>query len=216
MPDLCQLADVKAWLSIGSGTTTDDALLTRLITATSADFLSEIDRYDFMAADYTEVRLGKGLRGILQSPEPEPPLRRKTMARHWPLNSIASFTLDGAAITASADGIASGYWFDPNTDPENRSVVMLIGYAFTRWSTLTWQFNAGYTTVPTDVTQAVIEWIAARYRGRQGAGIGSLHITEGRSQAEGVAYTPWDMPQATSRIAQRYKTNALALMFEDD
>jgi hypothetical protein len=53
MPDLCELADVKAWLGITD--TVSDTLLRRLISSTSQDFLNEVRRNDFTPAqDWTE------------------------------------------------------------------------------------------------------------------------------------------------------------------
>lgn len=215
MPDLCQLADVKDWLGIPATVTTDDAKLSRLISATSADFLSEIDRYDFLAADYTEVKRGRAL----VQPPPRPAMSfvagRRLVMRHWPINSVTSLVLDGVTLPKSADGIAGGWYLDRNTDPENINVISLIDYLFTRLSTATIVYNAGYASVPADVTQAIIEWVAARYQLRSAASTSSVRVTEGRSQSEQVNYVPWDMPRSTARIVERYKTNTMALMYSE-
>ncbi len=210
--DLCQLGDVKAWLALGANTV-DDALLTRLISATSADFLAEIDRYDFFSASYTEIMRGAALTA--------PRLRREFSfsegqrfnMRHWPITAVASIVLDGTTLPASTDGLAAGWWVDTNTDPENQYVITLIDYVFTRLSTATVTYTAGYAATPTDVTQAVIEWVSSRYRLRQGIGLSSVHIAEGRSQSEGASFVPFDVPQATQRIIDRYLNSTIKLMF---
>src|SRR5690349_6177940 len=106
MSDLCTLSDVKAWLTIATGTTTDDALLGRLITATSLDFMNEIKRNDFVpAVDYTETREGDG---------------GDTMnLRHWPINSIASVTIAGATLASNQ------YSVDMDLDSERRWEIYL-------------------------------------------------------------------------------------------
>lgn len=211
--DLCALADVKGWLSIAATTTSDDALLGRLITATSTDFLAEIGRYDFFAADYTEARRGVALENVPLRVSSPYLVSHDLILRHWPVNSIASLVLDGATITASPDGIQSGYWLDPNTDPESKNIVKLIDYVFTKLSELTITYNAGYTSAPADVTQAVIEWVAARYRSRQSLGMASQRLVEGRSQSEEAAYVPWDMPKSTQRVVERYRSGTVSTMF---
>jgi len=211
--DLCGLADVKSWLSIGTSATGDDSLLTRLITATSADFLAEIDRYDFFAASFTDVLRGRALAQIpIRMDEPYLGSHRIVL-RHWPVNSITSLVLDGVTVPASTDGVASGYWLDTNTDPENRQTVTLIGYVFTQMSIATVAYDAGYEAVPGDVAQAAIEWVAARYRNRASGGMSSQRLSEGRSQSEDVSFVPWDIPKSTQRVIERYKTGAVALMF---
>jgi gp6-like head-tail connector protein len=58
--DLTTLADVKAWLNTtGTFGTTDDALLTRLITAAS-QFLKNWLSRDIVLTNYTELRDGVG------------------------------------------------------------------------------------------------------------------------------------------------------------
>jgi FAD/FMN-containing dehydrogenase len=133
--------------------------------------------------------------------------------RHWPINSVASLVLDGVTVSQSTDGIMAGWYLDLNTDPENINTLSLVDYLFTRLSTVTIVYNAGYVAVPADLTQAAIEWVAARYQGRTAAGTSSIKVTEGRSQSEQATFVPFDMPRATKRVAERYKTNSLALMF---
>lgn len=113
MADLCQLADVKHWLTVQDSVTTEDSLLSRLISATSLDFLNAIRRvYLTPAASYTDQRFGNDTNEIC--------------VRRFPINSVASLTIGGNAIPAS-DGTTVGYYFFPTLDPEERYKIVLIG-----------------------------------------------------------------------------------------
>lgn len=115
MPDLCRLDEVKAWLNITN--TADDLVLSRLITSTSADFLNEIRRPDiYPAQDWTELRFGNGL--------------SEMYLEHYPLNSVATLTVNGVDYLESIDGIANGFWFNKAEKPENRQKLTLLGAVF--------------------------------------------------------------------------------------
>lgn len=187
MADLTDLAAVKAWLAIA--TSGSDAILTALVTSTSADFLRAIERTDFAAADYTEVREGDG--------------GSRLVMRHWPISSIASITVAGVALQVSPDKVAGGYYFDDGLDPERLNEIYLAGGdTFTDGAAVVVAYNAGYVDTPTDVAQAVVEWVAARYKGRPGAQLtsqreaGGEHVTYDREAP---------MPPTTAAVAERYK-----------
>ena len=192
--DLCQLADVKAWLAMGTNQTTDDNLLSRLITAVSYDFLREIARLDFTPAqDYTEVREGDG--GDLM------------VLRHWPLNSVSSVTITipnaspaTTSIPESTDDLMNGL-IDMDLDPERRWELYLDGYVFMDLAQITITYNAGYATVPQDAQQAAIEWVAYRYKTRQWIGQTSKHMAQG----ETVQTPESEIPPSVKRVIERYR-----------
>ena len=188
MADLCQLSDVKAWLTVSAGITANDALLSRLIIAVSLEFLREIGRTDFYpAADYTETREGDGdVRMVL---------------RHWPVNSIASLTIAGASIAASSDQIAPGYYIDTGLDPERLWELYLAGgLSFTDIAPVVVTYNAGYAAVPADAAQAVIEWVGYRYKSQQWIGTTSAHV-----QGESVQTQIAVMPPTVQAVINRYR-----------
>lgn len=267
MPDLCTLDDVKDWLSIKNSTACD-SILARGISATSADFLRECKRLDLTPArDYTERYVGDGT--------------DRLVLRHWPINDITTLTVDGSAVTESADLIADGYYFDADADPETRSSLILIGSVFTQDRPVIITYNAGYglaavtdelatvpaapgpyafkvadsvnfayTTkvkyhggadlvkvvgapaagqyavatdgtitvhssdaeasldvsyarlgAPADVRQAVIEWVAYKYRGREFIGQTSKNLNQG----ETVSFQQVDAPDSVKAVIERYK-----------
>lgn len=188
MPDLTTLTAVKDWLPIPSGTVTDDTLLSGLITSASDDFLRAIERPDLLTADYTEVRQGDG--------------DTRMSLRHWPVTAVATLTVGGVAVTASADQIAPGYYFDADLDPERRTQLYLAGgITFTDLAVVKLAYSAGYATVPTDVEQAVKEWVCARYKGRPNVSAASRRSTEGADMRVDLS----DAPETTKGVIARYK-----------
>ena len=83
--DLTNLAEVKAWLQTGQSAfpSTDDALLTRLITATSQYIQTWLNRR-IAVADYLEVRDGTG--------------GQRLQFACFPVCAVLSLTIDGIAI----------------------------------------------------------------------------------------------------------------------
>ena len=121
---------MKLWLPINSTNTNDDAVLSRLITAVSMDFLRAAKRPDLLMASYIEVREGDG--------------SNRMIAFHWPIVSISALTIGGAAITASSDKVASGYFVDQDIDPERVWNVQPNGYVFTDMAPVSLAYTAGY------------------------------------------------------------------------
>ena len=188
MPDLTTLADLKSWLAIPVTQTGSDAALTSLVSATSEDFLRAIERTDLLTANYTEVREGDG--------------GPRLALRHWPITAVTSLTIANAVVTASADQIAPGWYFDQTLDPEHQNQLYLAGLDFTDGAVISLSYAAGYLVPPLDIAQAVIEWAADRFKGRPGALISSQREAGG----EHVAYDKeGPMPATTEAVADRYR-----------
>src|SRR5690349_8883351 len=98
MADLTTLQNLKQWLPIPSNTTAEDPILSRQITATSADFMRSTNRPDLLTAQYTEVRNGDG--------------GARMILYHWPITAITSLAVNGVTVAPSADKIAPGFYFD--------------------------------------------------------------------------------------------------------
>jgi len=165
VPDLCTLSDVKAWLGITDSAS--DSLLSRLISSVSEEFLNETRRQlDFAADDYTENILADSWKPVTIYSRPA----TVVFPRHYPINSIASVSLNGTAVTEITDPSdlsQTGFWFDDTLEPESLNSFYMIGY---QWPApdiyspslvvLTVDYNAGYSSIPASVAQAVIEWVA--------------------------------------------------------
>ena len=91
--NLTSLANVRQWLN--SSTTTDDALLTRLIADASRMIFNYVQRADFGLQTVTETVSGRNT--------PKLPLR------NWPVIAVNSLTINGVVIPASTGATNYGY-----------------------------------------------------------------------------------------------------------
>jgi hypothetical protein len=184
--DLTTLTAVKAFLPIASTNVNDDPSITALIKACSADFLRATGRPDLLADDYEEVREGDG--------------GQRICLYHWPINDIDTLKIGGVTIPVSANKIAPGYFFDQDIDPERSFNLYLIGQAFTDTAAIEINYNAGYETAPFDVSQAVAEWVAQRYKQRPNIGTQTQRSVEGDS----IQQTESAAPANTLACIERY------------
>ncbi len=87
--DLATLADVKAWLAGSSGIgSSDDALLTRLITDVSGAITAYLGRPSLTPRPFVERYDGNG--------------RARIVLRHYPVLAVTSLVIDNAAVAAAA------------------------------------------------------------------------------------------------------------------
>lgn len=175
--DLTTLPNAKAWL--GVGTSGDDALLTRLVTAASQYIQAWLNR-SIASASYTDTFDGTG--------------KTKLMLGNYPITAVASVTVDGTAIPASTGPTTPGYVF-------TRTAIMLRSYAFSCGvQNVVIAYTAGYTATPPELEQACIELIALRYRERDRIGQVSKSVN-----GEVVAFSQKDMSDDIKTILSNYK-----------
>jgi hypothetical protein len=183
--DLTTLADVKAWLQTGQSAfpSTDDAMLTRLITAASQYIQTWLNRR-IAQADYIEVRDGTG--------------GHRLQFASFPVAAVLSLTIDGIAVPPCSSSWTAGYIFSPTQ-------LAVRGYGFTRRvQNVVVVYTAGYTTTPPEIAQACIELVALRYRDRTRIGEVSRAIGGG----ETVTYSQKDMSAAITTMLQQYRAVA--------
>lgn len=180
--DLTTLADIKAWLQTGQAAfpTTDDALLTRLITAASQYIQTWLNR-QVASSGYLETRDGTG--------------GHRLQFAVIPVTAVASLTIDDQTVPAAASATAAGYSFTPTQ-------LAVRGHRFNRGTqNLVFAYTAGYSTTPPDIAQACIELVALRYRERTRIG----EMSRSLGGAETVAYSQKDMSDATKTLLQQYR-----------
>ena len=180
--DLTTLADVKTWLQTGQSAfpATDDALLTRLISAVSQYIQTWLNR-QLALADYFEVRDGTG--GC------------RLQFACFPVVAVQSLNIDGVAIPVANSSTAAGYHF-------SATQLSLRGYWFSRGAqNVAIAYTAGYSAVPPDIAQACIELVALRYRERTRIG----EVSRSLGGAETVAYSQKDMSDAIKTVLQQYR-----------
>ena len=146
--DLTTLADVKAWLQTGQAAfpATDDALLTRLVTAASQYIQTWLNR-GIASADFLEVRDGTG--GC------------RLQFACFPATAVLSLTFDGQAVPAatsfhaSVARRASSGWMSSITGVPTRSAGCQPRFA---------QDGDAYTIAPVKSLALVNPAIAERAR----------------------------------------------------
>lgn len=188
--DLTSLADVKAWLQTSQSAfpSTDDALLTRLITAASQYIQTWLNRR-IAVADYQETRDGTGGRHLHFA--------------CFPVSAVLSLTIDGFAIPpapppAPNSGPTAGYVF-------SATQVSLRGYCFWRGAqNIVVSYTAGYATTPPELAQACIELVALRYRERTRIG----EVSKSLGGGETVSYSQKDMSAGIATLLQQYRVVA--------
>lgn len=179
--DLTTLGNVKAWFSPPLTTTSDDALLTRLITAASQFIQSWLNR-DIASQAYIETRDGDG--------------GQKLMLGNAPITVVASVTIDGRPIPEAPDARSRGYVFGPTT-------LYLQGEVFTPgFQNVTVSYTAGFGATPPEVEQACIELVALRYKERDRIGQVSKNLA-----GEVVAFSQKDMPADVQTLLGQYRRN---------
>jgi hypothetical protein len=185
--DLTTLVDVKAWLKTGQNAfpPTDDALLTRLLTAASQYIQTWLGR-PLAQADYIETRDGTG--------------GRRLQFGVIPVSAVLSLTIDGYPIPPApppspGNGFTAGYLFSPTE-------LVLRGYYFTqRAQNVQVSYTAGLASIPPDLAQACIELVALRYRERTRIG----EVSKSFAGAETVSYSQQDMSAPIATLLERYR-----------
>lgn len=178
--DLTSLDNVKAWLGLTDPSqTTDDALLSRLITAVS-QFAQTWCNRQFTSQDYVETRDGTG--------------NRRLFLANYPVTAVASLTINGRAIPSGDAFRAPGFFFTGGT-------LTLNGYRFDRGlGNIGVAYTAGFATIPADLEQACIEQIAYRYRELSRIGMSSKVMA-----GETTAFVVKDMLPSVLAALQNYK-----------
>jgi hypothetical protein len=181
---LASATDVRTFINAPAA---DDALLTQLVTAASAFALGymELPATAFQDTAYTHRYNGTGSRVLV------PRIR--------PLISIQSVKVDERAIPAIINGSDYGYRFDEDA-------IYLRGYEFTRdLQNVEVMYHAGYTAVPADIKQAVVEVCAEKYQRRLRLGITSKSIGQ-----ESISYSQQDLSPNAKLVLEQYKTRFLS------
>jgi len=179
---LCQLSDVKTYLGITDSNS--DAVLNALAANVSAAVEAYCNR-TFASASYTETRNGG--------------CGPKMFLMNGPVTAVASVAVGGQSVPPAPDAASGGYVFDSNvvyirpggSGPQEfhkgiQNVVV--------------QYTAGYASVPPDVSQACVLWIAAIFAKR--TRIDKRSETLGQQQTQ--AYDLSDMPATTKRMLSSY------------
>jgi len=198
--DLTTLGDVKSWLQTGQNAfpATDDALLTRLITAASQFIQTWLSR-QIASQDWIETRDGLG--------NAFGPSEMRYQFAAFPVTAVNRVVVDGVVIPAIPPLTQSGsvvvgtfaaqpgYLFTP-------AQLVIRGYTVPRKAAcVTLQYTAGYSVPPADLAQACIELVALRYRERSHIG----EVTKAIGGGQTVSYSQKDMSDGIKTLIQQYR-----------
>ncbi len=198
--DLTTLGDVKSWLQTGQNAfpTTDDALLTRLITAASQFIQTWLNR-QIASQLWIETRDGLGNAfGLSET---------RYQFAAFPVTAVNRVVVDGVVIPAIPSSTQSGsVVIGPSAAQSGylftSTQLVIRGYAVPRKAgCVTLQYTAGYGVPPPDLAQACIELVALRYRER--SHIGEVTKTIGGGQT--VSYSQKDMSDWIRTLIQQYR-----------
>ena len=183
--DLTTLANVKQYLGVTA--TTDDALLTRLISAASS-WIQVFTNRSFAVASFTDVLDGNGT--------------ERAMLQNYPIATLTSVTAredNGVAIDPLS------LVFDARTvtivQPQNFTPGMTYRTRFPLGkSNLTVVYTAGYATTPMDIEECCIEMVALRYREKDRVGTSSVNV-----KGESVTFSVMDVPAQVKTILRNWR-----------
>lgn len=153
--DLTTLSIVKAELNLTSTDAARDAVLSRYITEASIAIENFCNRV--FAVESMKDRF---------YPSREVPLQTVTggidpiQLTRWPVTTMTSVTEDGEALVEEEDFIL---------DKDKGQIIRLDANSYpTRWGAypIVAQYAAGYTTAPSDVSDAAIRTVCGRYYAR--------------------------------------------------
>ncbi len=175
--DLTTLANLKGYL--GLTVTTDDSLLSRMITAYSVLAQTVMNR-QIASQSYTERRSGAG---------------GDVMAfANYPVTAVSAATINGLPIPAVVNFGDAGYSFD-------EKFIYLSGYCFSRCSNnVVLTYTAGYATTPVDLEEAVIQTVATRYKEKSRIGENSKSLA-----GETISYMVKDFSDSARTTLNNYR-----------
>jgi hypothetical protein len=182
--DLVTLSDLKAYLG-GDLQSNDDIVLTRLISAASAFFVTAC-ACPILSQTYTELYDGKG--------------GNRLYLRQYPVTAVASLSIHTLPTPAALAPGQTGWWLNGN-------VILLYGFTFTPGlANIAVTYTAGYATPPQDVAEAVMELAGLRYRGKERLG----KTSEGLGGMATTSYAQKDVSPFVASVIARYTRANLA------
>lgn len=168
---LTSLQDVKETLGINAGTTTSDNLLTRKINQAT----EMIERYcgrRFKATTYTDE-------------EYDATYGSQLILRQRPINTLTSISQRNSTQNISSwDAIdPSFYFYDANAGLIEGVFSFGVGFGGGGWNRYKVTYNAGYTTIPSDLAEACVTLAAYLFKNPT-SGTGVKSQTEGSRRIE--------------------------------
>jgi uncharacterized phiE125 gp8 family phage protein len=184
-PALASLAELKLFLNVSSGSTTDDSLLQSLLNGASNWFEKQTGR-QIASQLYNETYNGNGSRAL-------------TLAQPK-VTEVVSVIVNGVEVNPRTSSTSSdGYFFQgSNVYMDNASAA--INNFPEGYGNVQVTYVAGYPSVPYDVRQAVI-WMAGNWY-RERTRIGVMNSSVG---GENISYQTLTLPIHIQATVDAYK-----------
>jgi hypothetical protein len=186
--DLCQLADVQAWLPNAPTSSPGIDLISQLITAASRAICAYCGRGQFTAQSYTDTYDGAGKTWML--------------LRQWPVLSVTAIALTQCGVvTTITDATAFQLEAPIPAGGAQRLTLASPHLYFPRGrGNVQITYEAGYETVPADVAQACIEAVGEAYQRRNRIGQTSVS-SQGQTT---VSFSQSDLNAAAKAMLEPY------------
>jgi hypothetical protein len=186
--DLCQLADIQAWLPNAPTAAPGADLISQLITAASRAICAYCGRGQFTAQSYTDTYDGAGKTWML--------------LRQWPVLSVTAIALTQCGVVTT---ITDPTTFQleapiPAGGAQRLTLVSPHLYFPRGRGNVQITYEAGYQTVPPDVAQACIEAVGEAYQRRNRIGQTSVS-SQGQTT---VAFSQSDLNAAAKAMLEPY------------
>ena len=188
--DLTTLEAVKEWLGVELTNTDADALLGRILSATSS-MVKQYLNNDIVSTEYTEVYDGFG--------------KDWMVLRRYPVTSVIGLWFGGDSIPpANGDGKTSSWrngFVLLESNGGNQRIVLFDKLFPNQRSSITVTYIAGYLQVPLDIQQVVWELVGSRYRMTDRIGYTSKSL----GGQETVSFAPNRIDDYSLSILNQYR-----------
>lgn len=212
--DLVTLNDVKTWLELEENNTDDDGLLQILITGFSRYVLNRTGMASFGVNTYTDIYDGNGSQDLF--------------LRNYPITSVTSVIVGNYTVPQSTGLTAPGWYIDPHQKSiVLRSVggsgwgggsgigpyMMVPGSVFPQSfirgrGNIQVIYQAGYTSLPADLYEIVMETIGIFYARKDWKDMASRALAIQGGSGTTVFRRDW-LPLGTEEVLRYYQRRAL-------
>jgi hypothetical protein len=186
--DLCQPADVQAWLPNAPTTSPGIDLISQLITAASRAICAYCGRGQFTLQSYTDTYDGAGKTWML--------------LRQWPVLSVTAIALTQCGVSSTITDATTFQLETPIPAGGAQRLTLISPHLYFPRGRGNVQitYQAGYPSVPADVAQACIEAVGEAYQRRN-----RISQTSVSSQGQTtVAFSQVDLNAAAKAMLEPY------------
>jgi len=203
--DLVTLNDAKSWLDLDENNTDDDGLIQIIITGFSRYVLNRTGMDSFSINTYTDIYDGNGAQELF--------------LRNYPVTSVTSVIVGNYTVPQSTGLTIPGWYIDPH----QKSIVLRSsgwGFYMTVPSSIYPQsfmtgrgniqviYQAGYTSLPADLYEIVMETIGIFYARKDWKDMASRALSIQGGSGTTVFKKSW-LPDGTEEVLRYYQRRAL-------